>query len=119
MNSKFSFPLKHSSVRVPWHDSGWICKSPALTRQKTKVVIFHQGSATDLTFGNTALPHDIATIGVGKICNNGIETMTFCRSRRVEDLKGTLLITRDQPDGGIDSKAIAHIIETVFRAYFP
>lgn len=31
MNSKLSFPFKHISVRVPWHDSGWIgsvCKSP-------------------------------------------------------------------------------------------
>lgn len=32
MNPKPSFPLKHISVRVPWHDSGWIgavCKSPS------------------------------------------------------------------------------------------
>ena len=32
MNPKLSFPLKHISVRVPWHDSGWVgavCKSPS------------------------------------------------------------------------------------------
>ena len=32
MKSKLSFPLKHISVRVPWHDSGWVgsvCNSPS------------------------------------------------------------------------------------------
>jgi ATP-dependent exoDNAse (exonuclease V) alpha subunit len=32
MHAKLSFPLKHISVRVPWHDSGWagsVCKSPS------------------------------------------------------------------------------------------
>lgn len=30
-----NFPLRHVSVRVPWHDAGWaglVCNSPQLNR---------------------------------------------------------------------------------------
>jgi hypothetical protein len=41
MNTKISFPLKHISVRVSWHDSGWIgsvCKSPSHNTSCLKLV---------------------------------------------------------------------------------
>jgi hypothetical protein len=41
MKSESSFPLKHISIRVPWHDSGWngsVCKSPSHNTACIKLV---------------------------------------------------------------------------------
>lgn len=41
MSAKLSFPLRHVSIRVPWHDAGWngtVCKSPRLNSACLKLV---------------------------------------------------------------------------------
>lgn len=41
MSTKLSFPLRHVSIRVPWHDAGWngtVCKSPRLNSACLKLV---------------------------------------------------------------------------------
>ena len=41
MSAPLSFPLRHVSIRVPWHDAGWngtVCKSPRLNSACLKLV---------------------------------------------------------------------------------
>ncbi len=41
MRAPSSFPLKHISIRVPWHDSGWdgsVCRAPSHNTACTKLV---------------------------------------------------------------------------------
>lgn len=40
MNAKIDFPLRHVSIRVPWHDLGWagvVCRAPHLNGACTKL----------------------------------------------------------------------------------
>src|ERR1051325_8336759 len=40
MNTTVSFPLRHVSIRVPWHDSGWkgvVCELPELNGSCVKL----------------------------------------------------------------------------------
>jgi len=86
-----SFPLRHLSIRGPWHDSG--CAGTVCRRPKPHEAAYRRRWEEELVWyrGQGVLPIEE---GGGP--------------------KGTLIVTGDQPDGGIDSQSIAALISSVF-----
>lgn len=160
-----SFPLRHVSIRVPWHDNSWngtICNQPRYNTACLKLMNIAESKveADEETVRGQSLKdmeparfppcvkdrsifmapfpldrlHEHPYVKTAQdthahfkptrlrdpVCRRrGGEEQHWYREHTVEPReqgggpKGTLIVTRDQPDGGIDSAVISALIAKI------
>ena len=96
MNSTISFPLRHVSIRVPWHDSGWqgtVCQAPQLNGAcaKLKRIAVHKKDELEIPVHGKRL--DELPRGQWPCCIE--ERATFMSPFEMDQLKVHALVKKD------------------------
>jgi hypothetical protein len=146
------YPLRHISIRVPWHDTGWdgrVCAAPRLNGaclKLNRIADSRDDAAEEAIAGRPLIELPLTIDGVTKYPDFTVEGMesgeTFywehCgmlhvprykqrweakldwyRSHGIRPLeegggdRATLIVTRDEPNGSIDSAKIDSLISDV------
>lgn len=141
-----AYPLQHVSIRVPWHDGGWngtVCSQPRHNTACLKLINIAESKVEadeELIKGQTLqgmapsrfppcvkeratfmAPFALDRFHEHPYVKTSQDTHAHFKLTRLHypayaAAKGTLIVTRDQADGGIDSPQIASVIAQVFRA---
>lgn len=95
------FPLRHVSIRVPWHDAGWagvVCKAPQLNGAcaKLKGIATSKSDVQEIKFAGMRL--DEIPVGQWPACVN--ERGTFMAPMELEPIKRHALATQNSKNYG-------------------